>query len=353
MITTNHKGPAHAPLLQTVLFRAFSRSEPALEGLTRRYVERKLKEEENGVGRGLRPLICSAVERLNEQKKWQYTRRHCAEVGVYSYIIASEAKRWGVPGAEELDPKLCLIGGILHDIGKTFLPLALVIKERGVETFFGKVFEGRQMTGVERRIMRYEHLHAGIRYVKLFGTGQRFNVLLDMVGLHHVMYDGQHSLVPSYPSRFNGRDLPLHVRIAKTADFLSAVCPRHYRRDQWIVSLHDAIAYAVTVAGRELDPICVSSFLTGVHNRTLTDVMEMLPHFKHPGGRMGISDQDLLCRYLLELKQDPEFLELVKSRDQARFWQYQKRADVYARSVGFPTIVGSLPLSINNKYAQA
>jgi hypothetical protein len=136
--------------------------------------------------------------------------------------------------------------------------------------------------------------------------------MLDMVGLHHVMYNGRDSGVPSYPSLIRGRDLPFHARIAKAADFISAVMPRHYRANGGISSLDGALAYAITTAGTELDPLAVACFITGFYDSTLQEALALVGRLTHPAGQEGVSDIGKARMYAMEsVYADPQFADLV------------------------------------------
>lgn len=328
--------------MQSIIYRAVQSSEPVVEGITRGHVVQQiLIEREQGTKHGLKALVQSAAKRLEaggNGDMWAYTRRHSLEVGFFSYIMAAQAKRHNTyPDCP--DPKLIYLGGILHDIGKTLLPMSLIVKEVGVKILFLKLFEGRSMNDIERRVLRDEHLSAGTRYVRLFGGNGQIKTILDMVGLHHVMYNGKDTVVPSYPSLFKGEDLPPQARIAKTADFLSAVQPRHYREESWIHDLQSAIAYSLAVAGMELDPRAVACFITGTHDIEMEAALEMAERFVHPDGQRGISSYESIKGYIQsDLMNDPEFLELMSRWDKKKVHNYEIEASALARQYGFPVL---------------
>jgi hypothetical protein len=359
METVDYRNHARARPLQAALFRAVGRSEPMLEGLTRGHVVREilLERERNGIRPNIRSLITSSAERLRQREggkdKWTYTRRHSVEVGFLSYVIAKEAVRLQLPEAEGLDPKLCYIGGILHDIGKTFLPMSLIVKELGVQLPLLRVLPNRRMNSIERRVLRDEHISAGTRYVRLFGGNGEIKTILDMVGLHHVMFNGLDSVVPSYPKLFRGKDLPLHARIAKTADFLSAVLPRHYRTHTWIDSFRGAVAYGMAISDTELDPNTMMCFLTGTHDLPGQEALGIVMDSRHPEGQEGISDYKAMEEHVVGAVIASEgFAELVSHWDVERVIAYEEAVDALASEYGFPRLENLSPWSIKNKYHQ-
>lgn len=355
--TLDYRQHARAKPLQALLYKAVKGSEPAVEGITRTFVVQQIVEERGrGIRPGLRALVSSAATRLSEKEndgRWTYTRRHSAEVGFLAYIMAAQAKRHGIYDGCP-DPKLVYLGGILHDIGKTLLPMSLIVKELGVKILFLKLFEGERMNDIERRVLRDEHLSAGTRFVRLFGGNGDTKVILDMVGLHHVMYNGEDTVVPSYPSLFKGRELPAQANIAKAADFLSAVQPRHYREDSFVHSIQGALAYALAVSGLELDPRAVACFIAGTHNVEMPRALELSEKFTHPDGQFGISDYGRIKNYVQEgVERDPEFLELVSLWDLRKVYNYELETTTLARQHNFPSLHSVSELSVLDKMETA
>jgi hypothetical protein len=310
----------------------------------------------------LASLIVSSAERLSQKEdgkvKCSYTRRHSVEVGFLSYLMAKEAVSNGMPGSEDIDPKRFYIGGTLHDIGKTFLPMTLRTKEMGTKIrilrkIMIKLFEGAKMNDIERRVLRDEHLAAGTRYVRLFGGNGEIKTILDMVGLHHVMYNGQDSVVPSYPTLIKGKDLPLCVRVAKAADFLSAVLPRHYRTHSWVHSFRSAVAYGMAISGRELDPEVMSCFLTGTHDIEGEEALKIVLDSMHPRGQAGISDYDATEDHVVNnVMVSKGFARLSESWNAEKVVMYEEATERFANEFDFPTLSKFSHWSIKNKYQQ-
>jgi HD-GYP domain-containing protein (c-di-GMP phosphodiesterase class II) len=348
MLSPEYRNHARAKPREAMMFWSFSNAPPMYEGLVRRHVVGEIEKAKNGdFDRNMKGLLRASASRLEEKdglgkEKWSYTRRHSLEVGYFAYIIASEAKSQGAEEAAETDPGMVFAGGFIHDIGKTFLPLALVVKELGVE--FDATFvhfcllEGRAMTSVEKDVLRNEHVAAGTRYVRLFGTGEHIRTMLDMVGLHHVMYNGEDSLSPSYPSQVKGMNLPFQARAAKTADFISATLPRHYREGAWVQTFEDAIGYAVAVAGRELDPLAVRCLLTGLYKVGAEEAGRLIDRLKHPGSQGDLSDYRGMGEYVRKhILSDSTFRSLGK--DHEKIERYKKEIDECAMECNVPPLV--------------
>ena len=334
------------------MFWPFSNTPPIYEGLVRAFVVGEIEKQRNrDFDSNLRGLLRASVTRLYDKEggkdKWAYTRRHSLEVGHLSYMIAGEAISAGLEGSSSLDPKLAFAGGFIHDIGKTFLPLSLVVKELGVEFDVRFVhfclLEGRRMTNVERSVLRNEHVAAGTRYVRLFGAGEHIRTMLDMVGLHHVMYNGEDSLSPSYPSQVRGLELPLQARIAKVADFISATLPRHYREGEWVETLDNAIAYAVAVSGRELDPLSVCCAMTGIYKVGAADAGRLIERLRYPGPQADLADFQLMRQYVREvIGKDGEFIRMASSKDRDKAGHYREQVNLCALEYGV-RVIAELP----------
>ncbi len=350
-ISPEYKDHARPRLCEALPFRFASRYGPVLEGLVAYHAAKLMRREEDRVsGTGLPHLMKASVDRLNEmahnKEKWIYTRRHSLEVAYFSYLIASEAQKSGAPEAAELSPRMVFAGGYMHDIGKTFLPLELVVKELGVDLVLFCLLEGSPMNDVERAVLRDEHIRNGTRFVRLFGNDDGIRTILDMVGLHHVMYVGKKTAFPSYPSQMKGSDLPLHSRIAKTADFLSAVLPRHYRTDQWVDSMRESLAYAVAVAGWELDPLTLRCAMTGLHGIGAEEadamVKRLAPPHDQPWGAEVVNSREASRKYIKEvIHADAGFRRMLARRDRDKEEDYRRRISECAQEFGAP-VLGSI-----------
>ncbi|MBU1305199.1 MAG: HD domain-containing protein [Alphaproteobacteria bacterium] len=105
--------------------------------------------------------------------------------------------------------RLLGLAGLLHDIGKTELSIAVLDKP------------GR-LTANEMAHMR-SHPARGHRFLSQFGSVP--DVVLDICLHHHERLDGT-----GYPDRLAGAEISLPVRIATICDVYDAlVSPRQYR----------------------------------------------------------------------------------------------------------------------------
>ncbi|HSB46798.1 MAG TPA: HD domain-containing protein [Candidatus Bilamarchaeum sp.] len=334
---------ARAKLGETLLYRLASKYQPAYEGLVTMHIARRMIAQEKLVrDRGMRALVAAARERLEETdgalEKWSYTRRHSLEVAYFSYIIANEALMLGVRGSERITPEMSFAGGFAHDIGKSLLPMPLIVKELGVKLAYLCLWEGRPLNSVEKRVLRDYHISAGTRFVRLY-SGQENTGILDMVGLHHVMYNGRGSMYPSYPANLKGSDLQLPSRIAKTADFISAVLPRHYRKEEWVHSMQDSLGYAIAVAGVELDPTTLKCFMVGTHDIEPEEADALIGRLMYPGSVSDVADFQAMKAYVKEtVEQDAEFRAVMARRAVDKIDKYRARIGKCAAALDAPTL---------------
>jgi putative nucleotidyltransferase with HDIG domain len=128
------------------------------------------------------------------------------------------------------------IGALLHDIGKTIIPGAVLAKP-GV------------LNESEWALIR-QHTVAGDEIVGAFELP--FDVR-PMVRSHHERWDGN-----GYPDRLAGEDIPLIARILSVADVYDALTSRRSYRNAF--TTREARRILRHQAGRALDPVLVDLF---------------------------------------------------------------------------------------------
>lgn len=145
-------------------------------------------------------------------------------------------------------------GALLHDVGKIAVPDAILRKT------------GR-LTVEEWHVMR-QHPSWGF---EMLADVKFLEPALEIVYSHHERWDGG-----GYPRGLAGEEIPLSARIFAVADtYDSITSDRPYRRAQ---SHSEAITELCRVAGTQLDPLAVETFLrlSEVELRRLRDRSERL-----------------------------------------------------------------------------
>lgn len=150
------------------------------------------------------------------------------------------AETAGISTAEQ---DLIHVGGLLHDIGKQFIPDSILEKK------------GKLSSGEFRRIQQHPWL--GYTYLNSFVADP---VILNTVLYHHERWNGT-----GYPYGLEGDQIPLGARICALADVWDALVSDRCYRSAW--SLTQAMDLIWAGAGSLFDPQLASQFLTMIEAR--------------------------------------------------------------------------------------
>jgi putative nucleotidyltransferase with HDIG domain len=161
----------------------------------------------------------------------KYTSRHSQNVAGMMYTLA--ACMDFSPAAKEA----AYIAGLVHDIGKIDIPLAILQKPG-------------TLTAYEYNIMKC-HPELGVRILGQIGG---FDNVLDAIRHHHERYDGK-----GYPVGKQGNSIPLLSRMLAVCDSFDAmISKRCYRQPN---SLEEALNEIKRCAGKQFDPAISWQFL--------------------------------------------------------------------------------------------
>ena len=166
-----------------------------------------------------------------------YTFSHSLSVAV---LTAALAQGMGISGS---DVRRIAKSAMLHDIGKTSIPLEIVNKPSRLDL-------------TEFAIMK-NHSSAGYDYLAQAVVSNQDDELLRSVLHHHEKMDGS-----GYPYGINGDKIPLWSRIVAVADVYDALTSnRPYR-----IPMHagEAIEYLMGGSGSQFDYDVVATFLKKV-----------------------------------------------------------------------------------------
>jgi putative nucleotidyltransferase with HDIG domain len=145
-------------------------------------------------------------------------------------------------GLGEREQELIHTAALLHDIGKFIFPDSIL-------------FADRKLTDDEWEIVKL-HPEQG---AKLVDRIEGYGPVAEIIHSHHERVDGH-----GYPARRSGDDIPLGSRIISVADTYDVMTSRDsYRRP---VSTEAAIAELRRVAGSQLDPLVVETFVEMVQS---------------------------------------------------------------------------------------
>jgi putative nucleotidyltransferase with HDIG domain len=159
------------------------------------------------------------------------TARHSAAVARYAREVA---RMLGLPEREQ---DLIHTAALLHDIGKFIFPDSIL-------------FADRKLTDEEWEIVKL-HPEQGAKLVRRI---EGYGPVAEIIHAHHERVDGR-----GYPSNLAGEDIPIGSRIIAAADTYDVMTSRDsYRRP---VSSEAAIAELRRVAGSQLDPVVVETFV--------------------------------------------------------------------------------------------
>ncbi len=179
----------------------------------------------------------SAILRLNKVSNSE-SPDHLKRVAHYSRLIAescattySLSRQW----IEHL-----FLFAPLHDIGKIFVPEALLTKPGPLSPKEFAQMKTHTLKG--REII--DHMIDSFGYQEdIHHTG----MLRNIIALHHESIDGS-----GYPFGLKDHEIPLEARIVAAADVLDALLTKRPYKDAWPVD--KSIRKLCTLAGNRLDP---------------------------------------------------------------------------------------------------
>ncbi|MEE4243680.1 MAG: HD domain-containing phosphohydrolase [Desulfopila sp.] len=166
---------------------------------------------------------------VDAKSKW--TSGHSERVAELSSRIA---RAMGLPGK---DIEALQRGGLLHDIGKIGIPLAILDKpDRLTDQEYGEI---------------KNHPSIG---AKILEPIEAYQDIIPLVAQHHERYDGT-----GYPAGLKGGEISLGARIMAVADVWDALVSERPYREGWIQErARDLI---VKSSGSHFDPDVVNVFL--------------------------------------------------------------------------------------------
>ena len=161
---------------------------------------------------------------------------HATHAANMSVTITSFAKKIGINDEKMLTH--CCSGGILHDIGKRFVPSDILDSPKKLSDIDLEVVQGHVI----------EAINAIEKYSKLPPK------VMNIISEHHETIDGE-----GYPKRLKDKQISIFGRMACITDMFNAMtCQRPYR--QHTMSADQAIAEIKGLAGLKVDKTVAGSF---------------------------------------------------------------------------------------------
>jgi putative two-component system response regulator len=172
-------------------------------------------------------VLANAIERRDS-----YTHAHMRRLNEFARLLANELN-WDQEQLEDLE-----FGAILHDIGKIYVPEAVLQKE-------GKLNE-EEMDDMRKHPEVGAHMIKDIPYLASAAP---------MVLYHHERWDGN-----GYPEGLRGEEIPIGARVLAVADAFDAMTSNRPYRE----ALTAEVAYQeiLNCSGTQFDPQVVEAMKT-------------------------------------------------------------------------------------------
>jgi len=162
----------------------------------------------------------------------QYTTTHALNVAVLSMGLAESL------GCRPREIRAIGVAGLLHDIGKTRIPIEVLTKP-------GKLTD-------EERLIMNAHPVDGARLI--LQSEEDLDLAATVAYEHHIMLDGG-----GYPALHYRRECTLASRLVHVCDVYDALSTKRPYRDAW--PSEKTLAYLEERAGKEFDPDLVAAFV--------------------------------------------------------------------------------------------
>jgi putative nucleotidyltransferase with HDIG domain len=162
----------------------------------------------------------------------QYTTTHALNVSVLSMALAE------FTGLSPRDVRAFGVAGLLHDIGKTRIPLDILTKPGKLEP--------------EERALMNMHTVDGARII--IETEEHLDLAAVVAYEHHIMLDGG-----GYPTLRFRRDCHYASKLVHVCDVYDALRTVRPYRDAW--AAEKVISYMKEKAGSEFDPEIATAFV--------------------------------------------------------------------------------------------
>lgn len=201
-----------------------------------------VKAIENSVNNIVANDSIDALMSICSLKESRQTYDHCVDVGVIFqsvYLkIQSKRKKKSVFSKKNQ----AMLGGFLHDFGKSVVPLEILESEKHFEK------SSRAM-----QIIRSHPIH-GARQLAMLNMPR---AIVDIAGHHHVKMNGD--MLTSYPQEIEYKDTSFEDRLVSVIDIYQALVGTRNYQKSW--SPPATMRYLEALAGVEIDQYAFDLFI--------------------------------------------------------------------------------------------
>ncbi|MCE1245678.1 MAG: tetratricopeptide repeat protein [Firmicutes bacterium] len=198
---------------------------------TIKYAKRKAQSGQfsEALGLSLESMISVMAEAADN--RFDNKEGHSSRVGEMAYLLATAM------GVDEENATLLKHAGLLHDIGKLYIPETIINADTG------------DLSEDERDMLR-DHSHYSYEMIKQIPFLEDCS---EAVLYHHERYDGK-----GFPEGLEGDDIPIGAQIISIADFWdNLIKQNNYTPAQAIDSI-------IKLKGKKFSPEVTDTFLTAV-----------------------------------------------------------------------------------------
>ncbi|MCJ9429618.1 HD-GYP domain-containing protein [Kordiimonas marina] len=168
---------------------------------------------------------------------------HVQRVQHYTEALALEL------GVEAKAAKHMGLMSILHDVGKLFVPDAILQKPAKLDD--------------DEWVVMRQHPDHGVR---ILGDNPFYKVAREIAGGHHENFDGS-----GYPKGLKAEDIPMSARIAKVADVFDALSSKRPYKEPW--PMDRILGLLGEESGRQFDPTVIEAFMRLEKGGKIAEIM--------------------------------------------------------------------------------
>lgn len=195
-------------------------------------------------------LFCDYDARISQLKAAGILEPTYFEHSVRTAHYLTRLYSWAVENGllhEEHTVSQVFVAGLLHDIGKCYIPQTLLWKTERLSDAEYTAMMLHTVTGAAALKCREDELK------QIFKSDFDFELALSAIYAHHERPDGQ-----GYPFGLRDRNIPLIAKLCAVADTYDAITSdRPYRRGK---SVEEAMKIILECAGTQLDAIWAAAF---------------------------------------------------------------------------------------------